>query len=69
MIQAIPQDDGTERVEVPIEFGPLAIVLGEPVAIAEPQLQPAPEPDLAAAEPQPTRAPANVSGKTGAKKR
>lgn len=68
----IPQDDGTERAELLTQWGPLVIVLGEPVAadpIAEPAAQvaePAVEP--VAAPSAPASVPAPVSTKAASKK-
>jgi hypothetical protein len=47
----VPQPDGTERVELVTQWGPLVIVLGEPAA--EPVAEPAPAP-----EPAPAKKPA-----------
>jgi hypothetical protein len=62
--ELVPQEDGTERVEVRTEFGPLAIVLGAPV-VQPPAAEPEPEP---VAESELAPAPASKSGKASARR-
>jgi hypothetical protein len=46
--ELVPQEDGTERIELATQFGPLVIVLGEPAAAVPPEPVSAPAKKAAA---------------------